>query len=487
MTSQPSPAPSRRPSLLRHATLLLAPLLAHPLAARAAPPPASATAPNILFILADDLGYGDLGCYGQKEIQTPNLDRLAAEGVRFTQFYSGAPVCAPARNTLMTGQNTGHTTIRGNAKINLTPDDTTVAQVLRQAGYATGLIGKWGLGREDSEGDPTHKGFDYFFGYVDQTMAHNYYPTFLVRNETRVPLRNVVPHPGPYNQGVATVKLDYTPDLLAKDAVTYVREHRDHRFFLYFAPTLPHANDEAKPDGMEVPDYGPYAHKVWPTPEKGYAAMVTRLDTQVGELLRELHQLGLDDKTIVFFTSDNGPHAEGGNNPAFFDSSGGLRGKKRDVYEGGIREPMIVRWPGHTHAGTTSDYVGYFPDFLPTAAAMAGVPAPAHLDGISFLPAILGDEAAQPRHKYLYWEFYEGASSQAVRLGNWKGVRIPMLKGPIELYDLTTDRHEDHDVAAEHPDIVARIAAIMDKAHVPSPLWKPGAPANPGAPTPARH
>jgi arylsulfatase A-like enzyme len=450
------------------------------------PPPPTADRPNIVFILADDLGYGDLGCYGQKEIQTPNIDRLAGEGVRFTQFYTGAPVCAPARNTLMTGQHTGHTLIRGNAKINLRPEDVTVGDVLKGAGYTTGLIGKWGLGKEGSEGAPTRRGFDYFFGYVDQTMAHNYYPTYLVRNETRVPLRNVVPHPGPYGQGVASEKIDYSADLIAADAIKFVGDHRDNRFFLYFAPTLPHANDEAKPDGMEVPDYGPYAKKDWPSPKKGYAAMVTRLDDEVGRLLAELRRLDLEKNTIVFFASDNGPHAEGGYDPADFNSSGGLRGKKRDVYEGGVREPLIVRWPGRTHAGTTCDYIGYFPDFLPTAADLAGTKPPPNLDGISFLPAILGDRQDQKQHSYLYWEFYEGASSQAVRMGRWKGVRIPMLTGDIQLYDLESDPAEEHDVAEERPDIVAKIRDAMNESHVASPLWKPGAPANPGQPATAR-
>lgn len=435
---------------------------------------AAPTPPNIVFILADDLGYGDLGCYGQTLIQTPNIDRLAREGTRFMQFYAGAPVCAPSRNVLMTGQHTGHTTIRGNAKINLRPDDVTVAEVLKSAGYATGLTGKWGLGSEGSNGAPTHKGFDYFFGYVDQTMAHNYYPTYLVRNEERVPLRNVVPNAGPYGQGVATVKLDYSPDLIADEALKFVRDHRQGPFFLYFSATLPHANNEAKPDGMEVPDYGPYEKEKWPSPTKGYAAMVTRLDDEVGRLMAELKTLGLEDKTVVFFTSDNGPHREGGNDPDFFKSAGPLRGLKRDVYEGGIREPLIVRWPGHTHAGSSSEYVGYFGDCMATFAELAGVRPPPRLDSLSFVPAILGEDSAQQKHDYLYWEFYEGASSQAVRQGDWKGVRSPMLKGEIELYDLNHDLAEQHNVAAQHPDIVARIRADMEEAHVPSPLFKPG-------------
>lgn len=479
------PMGRRWPSLLRNTgSLLLAPLLTQPAAvsAAASPEPAgSPPRPNVVFIMADDLGYGDLGCYGQPQIRTPNIDRMAAEGVRFTQFYTGSPVCAPARNTLMTGQHCGHTLIRGNAKIDLRPQDVTVAEVLKRGGYATGLSGKWGLGREGSIGAPTRKGFDFFFGYIDQTMAHNYYPAFLVRNETRVPLRNVVPNPGPYNQGVATRKVDYSADLMADEVVRFVREHRDRPFFLYFAPTLPHANNEAKPDGMEVPDYGPYSDKDWPAPQKGYAAMVTRLDAQVGRLLGELEKLGLDEKTVVFFTSDNGPHAEGGNDPAFFRSGGGLRGKKRDLYEGGIRVPMIVRWPGRAPAGVTSQYIGYLPDMMPTLSELAGVPPAPHHDGVSFVATITGKPAAQRKHEFLYWEFYENGWPQAVRIGDWKAVRKPMQTGPVELYDLSRDAAEEHDVAGEHPDLVARVRECMSQAHEPSELWKVGEP----APSPA--
>lgn len=445
-------------------------------AARAQTQPPAAK-PNIIFILADDIGYGDLGCYGQTRIATPNLDRLATQGIRFTQFYAGSAVCAPSRNVLMTGQHTGHVLIRGNAKVSLRPEDVTVAQMLQRAGYATGLIGKWGLGGEGSDGTPNRKGFDYFFGYVDQTHAHNYYPAFLVRNEQRVPLQNVVPHPGAYGQGVATVKREYSAALIGAEALKFIAGHRDRPFFLYFASTLPHANDEARPDGMEIPDYGRYAKESWPDPEKGYAAMVTLLDRQVGDLMAELEELGLADRTIIFFASDNGPHSEGGHAAGFFDSSGPLRGIKRDLYEGGIREPLIVRWPGHVAAGAVSDQVGYFGDFLPTAAEIAGARPPDHLDGVSLLPALLGHPEARPPRDYLYWECYEGASSQAVRLDHWKAVRIPMLTGPIQLYDLAADVGERHDVADRHPDVVERIRALMEEAHVPSPLWRPPAPA----------
>jgi arylsulfatase A-like enzyme len=465
------------------AGVLLAPLLAgiSVLGASHALGAPAATAPNIVFVLADDLGYGDLGCYGQTRIQTPHLDRLAAQGMRFTQFYAGAPVCAPSRSVLMTGQHTGHTTVRGNAKVNLRPEDVTIAQILKNAGYATGCMGKWGLGSENSEGAPTRKGFDSFYGYIDQTMAHNYYPTYLVRNEAHVPLRNIVPNPGPYGQGVATVKLDYSADLVADEAVGFVREHRRERFFLYLAATLPHANDEAKPDGMEVPDYGPYAKENWPTPSKGYAAMVTRLDAEVGRLMAELKALGLEENTVLIFTSDNGPHREGGNDPKFFRSAGSFRGIKRDLYEGGIRVPLLVRWPGHTAPGSVSAHVGYFGDFMATFAEFAGVAAPPKVDSISFVPTLAGKAAQQKQHEYLYWEFYEGASSQAVRMGNWKGIRSPMGKGEIQLYDLGSDPGEQHDLAAKHAEVVALITAKMSEAHVDSPLWKPGASGNRGA------
>ncbi|HTT57104.1 MAG TPA: arylsulfatase [Opitutaceae bacterium] len=457
---------------------LLPPLLAGVAAVGCAAPlvraqtaPAAAP-PNIVFVLADDLGYGDLGCYGQQLIATPNLDRLAAQGMRFTQFYAGSPVCAPSRNVLLTGQHTGHTLIRGNAKISLRPEDVTVAEVLKEAGYATGAFGKWGVGEEGSTGTPNKKGFDDFFGYVDQTMAHNYYPTFLVRNESRVPLPNVVPHEGPYGQGVATKKVVYSDDPIVAGMLAFVDRNREHPFFLYFPSTLPHANDEAKDEGMEIPSLGRYADQPWPAPEKAKAAMITRLDDDVGRLLAKLDELGLAGNTIFIFASDNGPHAEGGVDPAFFHSSGPLRGIKRDVYEGGIRVPLIVRWPGHVAAGSVSDHVAYFGDFMATAAAIAGVKPPSRLDSTSFLPTLLGRPAEQAQDPYLYWEFYEGRSSQAVRLGDWKGVRIPMLTGEIELYDLRTDIGERHDVAAAHPDVVARIRRVMAEAHVPSPLWR---------------
>lgn len=428
--------------------------------------------PNILFILADDLGYGDLGCYGQKQVRTPNIDRLAKDGVRFTQFYAGSTVCAPSRCVLMTGLHTGHCLIRGNSKVNLRPEDVTVAEVLQQAGYQTGLVGKWGLGHEGSTGLPTRQGFDHYFGFLDQHHAHNYYPSFLIRGEKRMPLKNVVPGEGEYGEGVASEKVQYAPDLMIDEALQFLDDHKQGPFFLYFASTLPHANNEAGKKGMEIPDYGQYADKDWPDPQKGLAAMISRLDRDVGRLLDRLKQHGIEENTIVFFASDNGPHREGGNDPDFFDSNGPLRGIKRDLYEGGIRVPMIVRWPGHAPAGKESDYVGYFGDFLPTAAELSGTQPPEQIDGMSFLPSILGKDERQKQHEFLYWEFYEGQSGQAVRMGNWKAIRKPLNGDQVELYNLQDDLGEQQDVAAQHPELVHRALTLIDNAHVPSPLWQ---------------
>jgi arylsulfatase A-like enzyme len=428
----------------------------------------AARKPNVIFILADDLGYGDLGSYGQQKIKTPNLDRMAREGKRFTQFYAGSTVCAPSRCVLMTGLHTGHCYIRGNAKTNLRPEDVTVAEVMKSAGYRNGLTGKWGLGHEGSDGVPTRQGFDYFFGYLDQTHAHNYYPTFLLRNEERVKLRNVVPDEGPVGQGVATVKVDYSHDLIAKEALDFIDREKDKPFFLYLAMTLPHANNEAKKDGMEVPDLADYGGLDWPERQKQHASMISRMDADVGRVLERLKRHGIDDHTLVLFSSDNGPHREGGNDPDFADSNGPLRGIKRDLHDGGIRVPMIARWPGKIPAGTTSQHIGYFGDLLPTLAEVAGAKVDVKHDGLSFLPELLGRE--QKSHEFLYWEFYEGGSAQAVRKGDWKAIARP-FGGPIQLYDLSKDVGEQTDVAAKNPEVVAAMRAMMEKAHIPSPLW----------------
>lgn len=429
--------------------------------------------PNIVYILADDLGYGDLGCYGQKDILTPNIDRLAAEGMRFTQHYAGSTVCAPSRCALMTGLHTGHCYIRGNDRVNLRPEDTTVAEVLKGAGYATGLCGKWGLGVEGQEGVPNRQGFDYFYGYLDQQHAHNYFPTFLMRNEERVALPNIVPEPKESGAGVATGKVAYSHDLIAQEGLDFVRRSAQQPFFLYWALTLPHANNEAGEAGMEVPDHELYKDRDWPENKKNMAAMVSRLDRDVGRLLDLLKELAIDENTIVLFSSDNGPHQEGGNDPNWFDSNGPLRGIKRDLYEGGIRVPLIARWPGHVVPGTTSDHVGAFWDFLPTAAAIAGVAPPAGLDGISYLPALTGG-TAQGKHDYLYWEFTEQGGKQAIRQSDWKAVRLNVAEhpqGPLELYNLTTDPGEEKNVGAELPDVVAHLAGLMAGARTESALF----------------
>ncbi len=451
---------------------LLASLLVFSLAAA---PADAADDPNIIYILADDLGYGELGCYGQEKIKTPNLDRMAREGMRFTQHYAGSTVCAPSRCVLMTGKHLGQAFIRGNSKLDLRPDDVTLAEVLKQAGYYNALVGKWGLGHEGSSGVPTRQGFDEFFGYLDQHHAHNYYPTFLVRNEQRVPLENVVPDEGRFGNGVATVKKQYSHDLFMHEALEFLDENKDRRFFLYLALTIPHANNEAGEN--EVPDLGPYAERDWPLAEKKKAAMITRMDRGIGELLARLKKHGLDENTIVLFSSDNGPHREGGNRPEFFQSSGPLRGIKRALYDGGIRVPLIVRWPGKIEAGSTSDLVSYHGDMMATFADLAGTTPPSEIHSISIVPTLLGSPEKQKQHEYLYWEFYEGRPAQAVRLGEWKAVRSPIFTGEIELYHVESDLAEAHDLADEHPELVERVAAIMEEAHVPSEHWKVPSPA----------
>lgn len=447
-------------------------------------PATAAEKPNIIFILADDLGYGELGCYGQKTIQTPHLDRLAAEGMRFTQFYAGSTVCAPSRSVLMTGLHTGHTRVRGNAGPEnsgaqlLRDGDTTVAELLRGAGYATGLIGKWGLGMPGDEGVPNKQGFDYFYGYLSQHHAHNHFPDFLWRNGEKAPLPNVVTPVGTAGGGYATQRVKYAGDLFAEEAAAFVEQHRQRPFFLYLALVVPHANNErsrALGDGQEVPDYGPYADRDWPSPLKGQAAMITRMDEQIGQLLAKLKQLGIDQRTLVLFSSDNGPHKEGGPqyDPNFFQASGPLRGIKRSLTDGGIRVPFLARWPGKIKPGSVSDHVGYFGDFLATAAELAGVSPPTGLDSISLVPTLLGRRAEQAKHEYLYWEFYEGGVSQAVLLeGRWKGIRLKKLTAPMQLYDVQNDIGEERDVSADHPDLVARIEKIMSTAHVDNEFWK---------------
>jgi arylsulfatase A-like enzyme len=414
--------------------------------------------PNIVFIMADDLGYGDVGCYGQKQIRTPNIDRLAREGLRFTDYYAGSTVCAPSRCALMTGFHTGHARVRGNALVPLMPSDVTMAEVLHGAGYFTGIVGKWGLGEADSTGVPNRQGFDSWFGYLNQKHAHNYYPEFLWKNQEKFPLIGNVE-----TNGVSTKRAQYSHDLFTTEALRFLDEQQKKPFFLYLAFTIPHANNEAKNEGMEIPSDEPYSDQPWPQPQKNHAAMITRLDTDIGRILDRLQQLGLADNTVVFFTSDNGPHKEGGGDPAFFQSSGPLRGYKRAMYDGGIRVPMIVRWPGHIAAETTTAQISAHWDMLPTMAELAGVAPPPGLDGISIVPTLLGSSKAgreQSQHEFLYWEFHEGGFKQAVRTEHWKAVRL-QPGAALELYDLKTDLGESHDVAAEHADVVGRIDKFL--------------------------
>lgn len=443
--------------------------------------------PNIVYILADDMGYGDLSCYGQKRFKTPNLDRMAREGMLFTQHYAGCTVCAPSRCSLMTGLTTGHTAIRGNKGWKPEGDwpmpaaSFTVAEMLKSVGYTTGCFGKWGLGFIGTEGDPNNQGFDQFYGFNSQTLAHNYFPDHLWENQTKIVLAR--------NSGDKFE--EYAPELIHKHALQFIENNRARPFFLYYASTIPHAELMLPEKNMKefrgkfLPEKsykghdpgqkgfreGPYGSQ--PEVHAAFAAMVTLLDKQVGELLEKLKELGLDKNTIVIFSSDNGPHIEGGADPEYFDSNGPLRGYKRDLYEGGIREPMIVRWPGSVPADTKSDHVSAFWDVMPTLAAITGAKTPANIDGISFLPTLLAQKD-QLKHEYMYWEFHELGGRQAVRKGNWKLVRYQVLdaiKTTTELYDLSSDLGENTNVAAEHPEIVSELSEIMKEARKPSEVF----------------
>jgi arylsulfatase A-like enzyme len=429
-----------------------------------------ASQPNIVYILADDLGYGDLGCYGQKTLRSPQLDRMAGEGMRFTRHYAGSTVCAPSRCVLMTGWHTGHARIRGNGPGQMQPEDIAVAGLLQQAGYRTGCVGKWGIGNPPPLDDPQRQGFDYFYGYINMFHAHNFYPEFAIQNGRRVPLRNVVGErwKDSDGRGVAVARVDYLPDLITEQALQFIERNKHRPFFLYYALNVPHANNEAGKAGMEVPDHGDFAARDWPEPEKGFASMIRNLDRDVGRLLDKLAELGIDERTLVIFTSDNGPHQEGGHQMPFFDSNGPLRGKKRDLYEGGIRVPMIARWPGKIEAGAVSDHLSGFQDMLPTFAELAGIRAP-KTDGISMVPTLMGRPSVQQQHPHLYWEFYEQGGKQAVVKGNWKAVRLNVVQdpeGPVELYDLAADVGEENNVADRHPEIAAEMRTIMQREHV---------------------
>jgi len=424
-----------------------------------------AKGPNIIFIMTDDLGYGDLGCYGQKEIKTPNIDQLAVDGTRFTQCYAGSTVCAPSRSVLMTGQHTGHTRVRNNSakvggtlvlddgspqrRVPLEPEDVTVAEVLKQAGYATGITGKWGLGEPGTNGVPTRQGFDEWFGYLNQRRAHTYYPPYLWHNEQKMVLEEN--KDGQQNQ--------YSHDMFTDFALNFIRRNKDKPFFLYLAYTIPHAK-------YEIPSTEPYTDRPWPQDGKVHAAMITRMDADIGRLMMLLKELDIDGRTVVFFCSDNGAvrRWEG-----LFDSSGPLRGKKGELYEGGLRTPMIVRWPGKVPAGKTSDAVWYYADVLPTLAELAGAKPPTNIDGISVLPALLGKKQST-NERFLYWEFPGRDFQQAVRWRNYKAIRTAPGK-PLELYNLTEDIAEKRNIAAQHGEIVARIEKYLATARTDSPNW----------------
>ncbi|MHC4211358.1 MAG: arylsulfatase [Planctomycetota bacterium] len=440
--------------------------------------------PNIVFILADDLGWAELGCYGQTKIRTPSIDRIAAEGIRFTQHYSGSPVCAPSRCVLLTGLHTGHAFVRDNreqggwgpdepeGQLELPAGTVTVGRLLQQAGYATAAIGKWGLGGPGSSGEPNRQGFDHWYGYLCQRVAHNHYPTHLWRNGRREELDGNV-------WGNLTGP-QYAHDLMAAEALRFIEQNRDGPFFLYLAFTIPHLAIQVPDDALaeyrgawpDPPYEGGKGYLPHPAPRAGYAAMVTRMDRDVGRILDLLRRLDLDRNTIVMFSSDNGATYDiGGADSPFFDSAGPLRGRKGSVWEGGLRVPLVARWPGRIAPGRGTDHVSAFWDLLPTLMDLAAAETPADLDGISYAPTLLGDRP-QRRHAYLYWEFpskgYSG--QQAVRVGDFKGVRRRMHKGntAVALYNLADDIGERTDVAALHPEVVQRMEQIMRDAHAPS-------------------
>lgn len=474
---------------------------------------AAQASPNIIYILADDLGYAELGCYGQEKIKTPNLDQLAAAGMRFTQHYSGNAVCAPSRYALMTGKHPGHAHVRSNRQGELSaairekygmdfmgqepiPDqEVTIGEMLQQKGYATAAIGKWGLGHFGTTGAPNQQGFDLFFGYNCQAHAHSYYPAYLWRNDRKVMLNNHPPIPGHASlpetadpQDPASYAAfkggDYTPERMLNEALQFIRENREGPFFLYLPSTIPHValhipDEELKPylgQWEETPfvakdGYGYTPHQ---TPRAAYAAMISHLDRDVGKIMALLKELDLDDTTLVLFSSDNGTtHLEKEVDYDFFESVGPLRGLKGSLYEGGIRVPMIARWPGKIKPGTTSDIPSAFWDVMPTLAEVAGCDTPKDIDGISFLPTLLG-RTGQQKHQFLYWEFTGYGGQQALRMGDWKAVRQNLLgksnQNPlkIELYNLRDDIGESHDLAAEHPEIVERMRKIMKAEHTTS-------------------
>jgi arylsulfatase A-like enzyme len=443
-----------------------------------APPPAPRR-PSIILILADDLGYGDLGSYGQTRIKTPNLDKLAAEGIRFTDCYAGSTVCSPARAALMLGKHTGHLSLRGNIHpTTLRPEDRTVAQYLQDAGYRTALIGKWGLADPGEHSVPKNKGFEEFLGYLSNREAHDYYAEWLWRYTPPI-----FPSAGfddrmHFPANAAARRGQYNPDVFTTAALNFIQINKPDQFnryrpfFLFLSYPLPHANNaegQRTGNGMQVPSDAPYSDEPWPQPEKNKAAMITYLDTQVGRIMDQLVSLKLDTNTIVIFTSDNGPHSEGGVKAEFHKSSGPWRGKKRDLYEGGIRVPMIVRWPARIQGGQVSDLPWAHWDFLPTATELALTETPKDIDGISIVPTLVGQPQTN-RHEFLYWEFHERGFQQAARSGDWKVVR-PQADEPLELYHLKTDRGETNNVARQNPQVVEKFETYLRTARQESATW----------------
>jgi arylsulfatase A len=451
--------------------------------------------PNIIYIYADDLGYGELGAYGQEKIKTPHLDQMAQEGMRFTQHYSGAPVCAPSRAMLMTGKHAGHAYIRGNYELGGFGDDEeggqmplpagtfTLPALLKKAGYKTALVGKWGLGMAGTTGSPLQQGFDYYYSILDQKQAHNYYPTHVWKNDRPDPLNN------PYiyvhkpmdtasgEKGFAYYKgKDYVIDRMTAKAGAFIDSNQKQPFFLYLSYTLPHISLQAPDDFVnayrgqfaEQPYYGQHGYAATPYPYSTYAAMITCLDAQVGFILEKIKQAGLDSNTIIMFSSDNGPTFHRSVDTKFFASTGGLRGLKMDVYEGGIRVPFIVRWPGVVKAGTTSPHISTQYDLMATLAELTGQAIAGTTDGISFLPELKGKHAIQKQHPYLYFEYPENGGQVAIRSGDWKAVRINIRKdqnAAWQLFDLKKDPGETKDIASKHPVIIERMIKIQAEAH----------------------
>ena len=444
----------------------------------------SQTRPNIIFIMADDFGWGDLGSYGQQNIQTPELDQIAAEGMKFTQFYAGAPLCSPTRGSIMTGKHTGHASIRQNKISKLREGEETLGTALKTGGYTTGFIGKWGVGWDLDANDPNIYGFDHFYGYVNQSHAHNYYPSFLYRNGQKEFLQNEVPNEGTGAEegtGYATVRLEYAPDLFTEDALEFIDSYADDPFFLFLSYTNPHVNNEATTEkALEIPDLGIYEDKAdWNHAMKAYAAMITKMDTDIGKIMDKLKALNIDENTIVFFTGDNGPHNKGGYSPEMHNSTGGLRDNKFSMYEGGIREPLIARWPNHIAAGSTTDHVSAFWDVMSTIADLGGgLNTPDDIDGISFLPVLLGEEN-QEEHEVLYWERHIPGSTiqQGIRFGKWKGVRSIAWSRrndsnywpEMELFDLDVDPYESEDLSGINEEVVIQLEEFMARESEPDP------------------